>query len=133
MIDLLLIHANWCGHCKALTPEWNKMKHMLSNNKNVSVHEVESGDANKEQRLHEFSKKRKTQEKISIRGFPMILRFENGEMTEYKGMRTAKELAKWAIKHKLSGGRKKKTKNTVKRKKNKTIKKITKTYSKNKK
>ena len=120
MIDLLLIHAHWCGHCRALMPEWKKMKELLKSNKNVSVHEIESADSNKDARLSEFSEKAGGV-KVSVRGFPTIVRFENGEMTEFKGKRTAAELAKWATKHKLSGG-KKKTKR-VRRKRNKTCKK----------
>lgn len=112
MIDLLLVHAKWCGHCQHLMPEWKKMKEILKDNKNVSVHEIENDDSDKEHRLSELSKKAGGN-KISVRGFPMIVRFENGEMIEFKGKRTAQELAKWAVKHKLSGGRRR-TKRTKK-------------------
>lgn len=114
MIDVLLIHANWCGHCQHLLPEWKKMKETLKDNKNISVHEIENGDSDKEHRLTELGK-RTGGNKISVRGFPTILRFENGEMTEFKGKRTAAELAKWATKHKLSGGARRKTKRTKRR------------------
>jgi len=119
------IYANWCGHCKALKPEWEKLKNHLKDNKNISFHEVESEDSDKEHRLNEFSKKTKRGEKISIRGFPMILRFENGEMTEYNGERSAGKLAKWVTKHKLSGGKRitKRPKKILKRRRNKTCKK----------
>jgi thiol-disulfide isomerase/thioredoxin len=120
MIELLLIHAHWCGHCRALMPEWKKMKEMLKSHKNVAVHEIESGDSNKDHRLSEFSKKNGGV-KVSVNGFPTIVRFQNGEMTEYKGKRTANELAKWALKHKMSGGKKKSRR--VRRKKNSTCKK----------
>uniref|UniRef100_A0A6C0B8I3 Thioredoxin domain-containing protein n=1 Tax=viral metagenome TaxID=1070528 RepID=A0A6C0B8I3_9ZZZZ len=120
MIDLLLIHANWCGHCQHLMPEWKKMKEILKDNENVSVHEIENDDSDKEHRLSKFSQKNGGN-KVSVRGFPTIIRFENGEMTEFKGKRTAEELAKWALKHKLSGGRRK-TKRT-KRRRPKTCKK----------
>jgi len=121
MIEVLLIHANWCGHCQTLMPEWNKMKDLLKDNKNVAVHEIEAGDANKEQKLDDFSKKHNRGEKVSVKGFPTIVRFENGEMTEFRGQRTAQELAKWAAKQKLSGGKKKSKR--VRRKKRKTCKK----------
>jgi protein disulfide-isomerase A1 len=124
MIDILLIHAHWCGHCKALMPEWQKMKQQLKSNTNIAVHEIETGDSNKEQRLEEFRKKHKNGESVPVKGFPTIVRFENGEMTEYRGQRTAAELAKWAQKHKLSGGAKKRTKR-VRRKRSKTCKKCT--------
>jgi len=103
-------------------PEWKKMKESLKSNKNVSIHEIESEDSDKESRLEEFGKKAGG-EKISIRGFPMILRFENGEMTEYKGERTADKLAKWATKHKLSGGKRKSKRSKTARKRNKSCKK----------
>lgn len=122
MIDLLLVHAHWCGHCKSLMPEWKKMKHLLQHNKKVSVHEIESGDSDKEHRLNEFGKKTRNGQKISIRGFPTIVRFENGEMTEFKGQRTADELVKWATKHKLSGGRRK-SRRSKRVKRNRTCKK----------
>jgi protein disulfide-isomerase A1 len=109
MIDVLLVHAKWCGHCQALMPEWEKMKDLLKNHKNVSIHEIESDDSDKDKRLEEFGKKAGGQ-KPSIRGFPTIVRFENGEMIEYKGERTADKLAKWALKEKLSGGGKRKSK-----------------------
>jgi thiol-disulfide isomerase/thioredoxin len=121
MVDLLLVHAHWCGHCRALMPEWNKMKGMLKSHKNIRVHEIESSDSDKDARIEELSKK-SDGKKISINGFPTIVRLENGEMTEFKGNRTAAELAKWATKNKLNGGGKRKTKR-VRRRKNKTCKK----------
>jgi protein disulfide-isomerase A1 len=121
MIDVLLIHADWCGHCKSLMPEWKKVKDTLKNNNNIIFHEIESNDSDKDHRLNELSKKTKSRAKIEIRGFPMILRLENSELTEYKGERTADKMAKWVTKHKLSGG-KRKTKR-IKRRINKTCKK----------
>jgi thiol-disulfide isomerase/thioredoxin len=104
MTDVLLIHAEWCGHCKALKPEWDKMKEELKSNENISIHEIESADKDKDSKLDEFSKKAGG-EKISVRGFPMILKFENGKMTEYTGERSADKLAKWAQGDKSGGGK----------------------------
>jgi hypothetical protein len=104
-------------------PEWKKMKEDLKTNKNVSVHEIESEDSDKDHRLTEFGKKTKGGEKISVQGFPMIVRFENGEMTEYKGERTADKLSKWVTKHKLSGGKRKSKRSKIARKRNKSCKK----------
>jgi thiol-disulfide isomerase/thioredoxin len=107
MIDVILIHANWCGHCQTLMPEWKKMKEIIKNDKNIHVHEIESSDADKDHRIDEFNKKTKGGRKITVPGFPTIVRLENGDISEYKGERTAEKLAKWARKEKMAGGKRK--------------------------
>ena len=122
MTDVLLIHAKWCGHCQTLMPEWEKMKDLVKGKSNVHIHEIETDDSDKDSKMHSLNEKIKKGGKISVKGFPTIVKIVNGEMHEYKGQRTADEMAKWAEKEKMSGGRKRKSN----RKKGKTRKNRTK-------
>ncbi len=116
MTDVLLIHAKWCGHCQTLMPEWKKMKELVEGKNNVHIHEIETDDTDKDSKMHTLNGKIEKGGKISVKGFPTIVKIVNGEMYEYKGKRTADEMAKWAEKEKMSGGGKSKSKSKSKRK-----------------
>ena len=79
---LVLFHANWCGHCKKMKPEWDKFKKdNNASNSGVIALDVES-DENKE-----------VINKHGIKGFPTIKFFPNGHANgggeDYNGARTA--------------------------------------------
>ena len=59
-INMVFYYAPWCGHCKKMMPEWNKLEKMHANNPNVSVTKVNS-DENPEEI-----------KKQNISGFPTI-------------------------------------------------------------
>ena len=77
--SLVLFHADWCGHCKKMMPEWKKFK--SQNKLNVLPIDVES--ENKE-----------IMNKHGINGFPTIKFFPNGHANggaqDYTGPRTTK-------------------------------------------
>jgi hypothetical protein len=92
-----LIHANWCGHCQALKPEWHKMKNeMKMGNKNRNFHfvEIEDSDIMKEKKINNINKKLKGK-KIVINGFPTIFKIEGGDVKYYGGEREARSLKNW--------------------------------------
>ena len=79
---LVLFHANWCGHCKKMKPEWDKFKkENNSNNTGVIALDLEN-DENKD-----------LMNKHGIKGFPTIKFFPNGHSNgngeDYNGSRTA--------------------------------------------
>ena len=75
---IVLFFAPWCGHCKRLMPEWDKM--MSMNNTDVKVVKV-NADENKE-----------LSENFEVKGFPTIYFLPKGlnnpeDRIEYKGER----------------------------------------------
>lgn len=89
--------APWCGHCKALAPEWEKAATALK-----GVVKVAAVDATAEQSLAQ---------EYGIQGFPTIKVFVNGKATDYQGQRTAQAIvdaglkaAKDMVKRRLGGG-----------------------------
>ena len=86
---LVLFHANWCGHCKKMKPEWDKFKKdNNASNSGVIALDVES-DENKE-----------VINKHGIKGFPTIKFFPNGmnssdESHSYSGQRTSSAIINW--------------------------------------
>lgn len=95
---IVLIHADWCGHCQRLEPEWNSMKESLDNNvkQNVIFEEIESADL--DTKLPMVSKTYLGGKPLEYRGFPTIGNIRNGKFEMYGGGRTAPELLDWVRK-----------------------------------
>ena len=64
---LVLFYADWCGHCKKLTPIWDE----AANEADDKMIKLNVGDGKPEQK--------KIMDKYNIKGFPTIIMFENGE------------------------------------------------------
>ena len=94
-VVVVLIHANWCGHCQRLEPEWNSMKSALDNNvkQHVIFEEIESSDL--DTKLPIVSKTYMHGKPLEYRGFPTIGSIRNGKFEMYGGGRSAPELLQW--------------------------------------
>jgi len=85
---IILFYADWCPHCVAFKPTWDKLAAKLEKNPKVQVAQVEY------ENIKDIPKKFK-----NIRGFPTIQMIKGGKViSEYDGVRTVEDLEKYAIK-----------------------------------
>ena len=83
---MVLYYAEWCGHCKTMKPEWDKVVQKLKESGNVNVADVKSDVIPK------------LEHKPDIEGFPTIKMYNNGKsVAKFQDERSADNLVKFAI------------------------------------
>jgi len=78
----LKFYAPWCGHCKKLVPEWDKLADMTAGQVNI---------ADLDATVHS-----KIAKEFNVQGFPTLKLISGRKMYSYEGARRAEDMAAWA-------------------------------------
>jgi len=78
----IMMYAPWCGHCKNLKPEWEKLAKQTTKGASISKMDCTTNKI--------------TCEKYEVKGYPTLIYMRNGKVVEnYKGDKTLKALKEY--------------------------------------
>ena len=80
---LVLFYAEWCGHCKELTPKWDKAAEKANEKEKRMLKVNVGGESDEEKALLK---------KYNIDGFPTVMIFQSGNGTPYEGEKSTEAL-----------------------------------------
>lgn len=97
-----LIHADWCGHCQHLMPEWNAMKtDMLQNgfdeNKICQIEAADGDKQNKIDTVNSMLDQTVENNRLVENGYPSIFKVDGNRIYYYSGNRTPAEMKQWFL------------------------------------
>jgi hypothetical protein len=98
---ILLVHADWCGHCQTMKEGWKQAKKVVKRKPGVVIVEVEYTVYNhfiNHHKDHTFSKVLKS----SVSGFPCIVRVGqvnggNVDIDEFQGKRDQNDMVSFML------------------------------------
>ena len=94
-IQVVLVHAEWCGVCKNLKPHWKQFENHIKNNPLIEIKKIEDTVYKDEiKKLEE-----ETNKKILVNGFPTIFIIKDGNVDYFNGERTKAGLVSWVQMH----------------------------------
>lgn len=79
-IEFVLLYADWCGYCKAMKPDWDKIEKKYNGKNNLNIMSFE--ESKHQNKLQEFN----------VKGFPTIYTIIDGTAEEYNGGRSYDEM-----------------------------------------
>jgi protein disulfide-isomerase-like protein len=82
---LVLFHAPWCGHCKDLMPEWDKVAEKHSSSSDVVLKKVNCDEEPEKAKKH------------GVSGYPTIILFKGGEKKVFDDERNADAIENFVL------------------------------------
>lgn len=92
--NLLLFHADWCGHCQTLKPEWERLKGMVSGFA-LALNELEHTTL-------AFIGRKDLAPYCNVAGYPTLMMFKGQGRSQYAGPRTAEAIRDWLLEQGVS-------------------------------
>ena len=90
---MVLYYAEWCGHCNAMKPEWEKVVEKLKDSGKINIADVKS----------DVIDALTSKPKPIIEGFPTIKMYNKGrEVAKFEDERSAEKLEKFAMSNSTS-------------------------------
>ena len=92
--NLFLFHADWCGHCQALKPEWERLKGLVSGFA-LAVNELEHATLT-------YIGKKELAPYCNVAGYPTLILFKGQGRSQYAGPRVAESIRDWLLEQGVS-------------------------------